>query len=71
MRLARHTRANREFFEKGDAPSIHDWVEWIKSGCVKGKIINGRPWVDLNYFAVNDVMDPLPETKPSGHMLLD
>lgn len=41
--LAPHTRANREFFEKGCAPHRAKWLDWVRRGVVRGKIIDGRP----------------------------
>lgn len=54
--LAPHTKANKEFFETGCAPKRATWVDWINRGVVKGKIIDGKPYVDLNWFAANDEM---------------
>lgn len=71
MRLARHTTANREFFEQGRAPHVAEWVSWIERGVVRGKVIDGRPWVDLNWFAANQVMQAPPSAaKRSGVDLL-
>jgi len=56
MKLAPHTKANREFFEKGCAPSLSAWTDWIGRGVVKGKMIDGKPYIDLNWFAANDDM---------------
>lgn len=70
MALARHTQANREFFEPKKAPDLETWLHWIRSGCVKGKIIDGKPWIDLNHFAANDVLNPPPDPTKSGHRLL-
>jgi hypothetical protein len=61
MSLARHTTANREFFEKGNAPAMATWVDWIKRGVIRGKVVDGKPWVDLNWFACHEVMEPMPE----------
>jgi hypothetical protein len=55
--LARHTSANREFFARGKAPHVSQWVDWIKRGVIRGKVIDGQPWVDLNWFAANNNMD--------------
>jgi hypothetical protein len=55
--LARHTKANREFFEPGHAPTVHEWVDWIRRGVVPGKLIDGKPWVELNRFAVSEVLE--------------
>jgi hypothetical protein len=60
MALAPHTRANREFFEPGAAPRLATWLDWIERGVVRGKIIDGKPFVDLNWFAVNDRMTEPP-----------
>lgn len=57
MNLAPHTKANREFFEPGCGPSARKWADWIERGVVKGKIIDGKPFVDLNWFAANDHMN--------------
>ncbi|MAO41141.1 MAG: hypothetical protein CMK70_13365 [Pseudohongiella sp.] len=71
MELAPHTIANREFFAKGRAPHKAEWLDWIRRGVVRGKEIDGKPYVDLNWFAVNDVMQPPPTTpKRSGLDLL-
>lgn len=56
MQLTSHTRANKEFFAKGAAPSKRKWVEWIERGVVLGKLIDGEPWIDANHFAANDVL---------------
>lgn len=61
MSLARHTQANREFFEKGRAPTVHTWLDWIRRGVVKGKVIDGRPWVDLNHFAARQELAEPPK----------
>lgn len=59
--LARHTQANREFFAKGRAPRKDEWIEWIRSGAVRGKLIAGEPWVDLDHFAANQILEaPAP-----------
>lgn len=58
--LAKHTTANREFFAKGSAPSIHQWIDWVRRGVVRGKVIDGKPYIDLNHFAVNDVLEAAP-----------
>ena len=64
MTLARHTQANREFFAKGKAPSLEEWRVWVSKGVVKGKLIDDKPWIDLNWFAANDVMEG--STKPES-----
>ena len=56
MALASHMKANREFFEKGCGPALGDWCKWVETGVVKGKLIDGKPYVDLQWFAANDVM---------------
>jgi putative intracellular protease/amidase len=56
--LAPHTRANREFFAKGCAPHVSKWVDWIQRGIVDGKIIDGRPYIDLNAFAASRQLEP-------------
>jgi hypothetical protein len=71
MALARHTKANREFFEPGEGPELQTWLQWVRSGCVKGKIIDGKPWIDLVHFAANDELNPPPEPSCSGLELLD
>jgi hypothetical protein len=71
MGLARHTIANREFFERKRAPHKAVWVDWIQREIVRGKIIDGEPWVDLNWFATNTVMQPATsQQKRSGLELL-
>lgn len=57
MKLAPHTKANREFFEKGCHPTPAQWREWVREGLVPGKIIGSKIYVDLNRFAANDVME--------------
>lgn len=52
--LLTHTRANKEFFAKGSAPTRREWVEWIEAGIIRGKVIAGKPYVDANHFAAND-----------------
>jgi len=54
--LARHTKANRDFFVKGCAPHVSEWIDWIERGVVAGKVIDGKPFVDLNWFAANTIM---------------
>jgi hypothetical protein len=61
MTLARHTQANREFFAKGKAPTLDEWRVWISKGVVKGKMIDDKPWIDLQWFAANDTMNGSPE----------
>ena len=71
--LARHTKANRDFFVKGCAPHVSVWVDWIERGVIEGKIIDGWPWVDLNWFAVNRTMvaaERLEEGEITGMELL-
>ena len=71
MSLARHTIANKEFFERRRAPHRSQWIDWIQREVVRGKIIDGEPWVDLNWFAANTVMNPAPPpTKRNGLELL-
>jgi hypothetical protein len=67
MKLAPHTKANREFFEKGCCPSLSVWCDWIDRQVVKGKMIDGKPYIDLNWFAANDDMR---ETKTSSGLSL-
>lgn len=62
--LARHTKANREFFARGCAPHMTEWTDWIDRGIVDGKIIDGKPWVDLNAFAVARNLQP-PVARPT------
>ena len=54
--LAKHTKANRDFFAKGQSPSKAVWIDWIDRDVIRGKIIDGKPWVDLNWFAANNRM---------------
>lgn len=63
MTLARHTQANREFFAEGKAPTLQEWRAWVSKGVVKGKMIDDKPWVDLNWFAANDVMEGSTKTE--------
>lgn len=71
MRLARHITANREFFDPGRGPHRDQWIDWIERGVVRGKVIDGKPWIDLNWFAVNDIMQPpAPPPPRSGLDLL-
>jgi hypothetical protein len=66
--LARHTSANREFFARGKAPHVSQWVDWIRRGVIRGKVIDGQPWVDLNWFAANNSMEaPKPHAKTRIH----
>lgn len=59
MQLLPHTKANREFFAQGAAPSRDRWCDWIARGVVRGKIIDGRPYIDANWFASSpSVLDP-------------
>ena len=61
MALAPHTMANREFFEPGCGPTKAVWLDWVRRRVVKGKEIDGKPFIDLNWFAANDIME-----KPSS-----
>jgi len=54
--LAKHTKANRDFFAPGQSPSKSTWLDWIDREVVQGVIIDNKPWVDLNWFAANKVM---------------
>ena len=54
--LARHTKANKDFFAQGQSPSKATWLDWIDRDIVKGVIIDNKPWVDLNWFAANKIM---------------
>lgn len=59
MTLTPHTKANREFFAPGAAPRRSQWCEWIERGVVRGKIIDGKPWIDANWFAASgEVLNP-------------
>ena len=59
MQLIPHTKAGREFFAPGAAPSRARWCDWIERGVIRGKIIDGRPYIDANWFAVSgDVLEP-------------
>lgn len=55
--LAKHTAANRKFFAKGSAPTVHEWADWVRRGVVRGKIIDSKPYIDLDHFAVNDILE--------------
>ena len=48
-----HTKANKEFFEKGCAPHKSVWAQWVRDEVVLGKIIGGKIYIDLNHFAAN------------------
>ncbi|WP_299943672.1 hypothetical protein [uncultured Microbulbifer sp.] len=61
--LTTHTRANKEFFARGSAPSRKQWCEWIEQGAIRGKVIDGKPYVDANHFAANDFLSPLSEAE--------
>ncbi len=70
MQLLPHTKANREFFAPGAAPSRDRWCDWIARGVVRGKIIDGRPYVDANWFAASpDVLEP--QTKHHATTAMD
>lgn len=69
MSLAPHTKANREFFEPKCGPKKEQWCEWVQDGLVKGKIIGDKVYIDLNWFAVNDVIKPV-QVSTSGIDLL-
>lgn len=69
MALASHRTANKEFFESGCAPSKQTWLEWVSRGVVRGKIIDGKPFIDLNHFAASDnLQEPV---KHSGATVVD
>ena len=67
MKLAKHTEANREFFERASAPTKAQWLDWIERGIVQGKIIDGKPYIDLNWFAVSGA-NLMPATQPAGQI---
>jgi putative intracellular protease/amidase len=67
MALAPHTKANREFFESGCAPHVSVWLDWIERGVVDGKIIDGKPYVDLNHFAAQRKMSEPVRTENRIH----
>ncbi len=58
MSLAPHTKANRKFFEKGCYPTPAQWRDWVRDGLIHGKLIGDKIYIDLNWFAANDVMQP-------------
>lgn len=68
--LIPHTKANREFFAPGAAPARSRWCDWIARGVVRGKIIDGAPYIDANWFAANDCMAPPPQAKTTAMDLL-
>ena len=70
MKLARHTKANKEFFEKGSSPTLYEWRYWVEEEIVKGKLIDGKPWIDMNWFAANDTMNKREHIR-SGLELLE
>lgn len=53
MKLAPHTTANREFFVPRRGPSKDVWADWIRREIVQGKIIDDKPYIDLNWFAAS------------------
>lgn len=72
MTLAPYTTANREFFERRRGPSKDTWLDWIRRGVVRGKVIDGKPFVDLNHFAVSEELKPEAgsDTRVTGRDLL-
>lgn len=68
MQLTPHTRANREFFAKGAAPSRAQWLDWVDRGVVQGAIIDGKPWIDANWFAANAIGGRLEPLKNEGEV---
>ncbi|WP_295802175.1 hypothetical protein [uncultured Microbulbifer sp.] len=68
--LITHTQANREFFAPTAAPRRRQWCDWIVRGVVRGKIIDGRPYVDANWFATNNCMSEPPKATPTAMELL-
>jgi len=71
MKLLPHTKANREFFAPGAAPSRDRWCDWISRGVVRGKVIDGSPYIDANWFAASpDVLEPA-STQAQGITAMD
>lgn len=62
MKLSPHTEANKEFFAPGGAPSKARWTDWVERGLVRGKIIDGQPYIDLNWFATSPTHLRAPPT---------
>ena len=69
MKLSRHTTVNKEYFEAKQGPSKAQWREWIEKEIVKGKIIGDAVFIDVHWFAANDVMTPV-QISTSGMDLL-
>ncbi|MEO1082429.1 MAG: hypothetical protein AAFY29_22935 [Pseudomonadota bacterium] len=47
MKLTAHTKWRREFFEKGDGPSKAEILEAVQCGEIPGRIIRGKPYIDV------------------------
>ena len=73
MALIKHTDANRDFFAPGSAPTRGQWVKWIRSDTVPGKIIDGKPYIDSAHFAATkELARPArPDTRARGRALLE
>jgi len=70
MNLAPHTKANREFFEARFGPRKEIWADWIERGLVKGKVVGDQVFVDLNWFAANDIMKSVQVSQSGIDLLL-
>lgn len=70
MSLQKWSQFTLEFFEPKSRPSKKEIYEWVESGIVDGKIINGVPYVDANKFAVNNVFESLTLEPTTGAELL-
>lgn len=71
MQLIPHTKAGREFFAAGAAPSRARWCDWIERGVVRGKIIDGRPYIDANWFAASGPVLEAVDTPRASTTALD
>ncbi len=67
--LASYRKANKDFFEPRCAPKRSEWQKWVEDGLVKGKVIGDSVFIDLNWFAANDIIKPT-EQKTRGIDLL-
>ena len=64
MQLTTYRRANAEFFAPEARPSRAQWCEWIEREVVRGKIIDGTPYVDINWFAASgNTLQPATESE--------
>jgi len=67
MSLAKHTQINRQHFRPGSRMTRRQWVRLIERDVVKGAVIDGKPFIDEEWFVANKSMvgAPAPEKRAS------